>query len=179
MQGISGIGYSGYSYSSKRSVEQTTATPFSTTSDSAAGSTAASGGTSGGPSAGPGGNRLAGQNGVAAILGNGEQVTGGVTATLPDGITIGVWSLAPTGSDQGGSSSSSASGGTSASSSAPDYSAMEATLEQMVEHFMASGFSDQASGSTSAAAVAAQQAYGSQPASTDPTTQSAGANVVA
>jgi hypothetical protein len=26
------------------------------------------------------------------MLGNGEEVTGGVTATLPDGITIGVWS---------------------------------------------------------------------------------------
>jgi hypothetical protein len=162
MQGISGIGYSGYSYSSKRSVEQTTATPFSTTSDSAAGSTAASGGTSGGPSASPGGNRLAGQNGVAAILGNGEQVTGGVTATLPDGITIGVWSLAQTGSDQG------------ASSSKPDYSSMAAALEQMVDQFMASD-----SGSASAAAVAAQQAYGSQPVSSDPTAQGDGANVVA
>jgi hypothetical protein len=178
MQGISGIGYSGYGYPWTRSADQRTAAPSSTTSNSAAGSTAASGETSSGPAAGAS-PRLSGQNAIAAMLGNGEEVTGGVTATLPDGITIGVWSLAQTGSDQGALSSSSASGSTSASSSAPDYSAMEAALEQMVEQFMSSGFSNQASGSTSAAAAAAQQAYGSQPISADPTAEVAGANVVA
>jgi hypothetical protein len=65
------------------------------------------------------------------MLGNGEEITGGVTATLPDGVTIGVWSLGPAGF--GGD----ASNGSSASSTAPDYSAMAAALEQVVDQITA------------------------------------------
>jgi len=39
------------------------------------------------PAPGPGINPPSGRNAVAAMLGDGEQVTGGVTGTVPDGTT--------------------------------------------------------------------------------------------
>jgi len=95
------------------------------------------------------------------MLGNGEQITGGVTATLPDGMTIGVWSLSPSGSGQD------ASGSGPTSTSAPDYSVMETALEQMVDQFMANQPSS------------ADQAYGSLPGSSDGVAQDGGTNVFA
>jgi hypothetical protein len=68
--------------------------------------------------------------GYAAMLGHGEQITGGVTATLPDGMTIDVWGLPP-----------SRSGWTPRAAlrldERPAGSAMETALDRTVDQFMA------------------------------------------
>jgi hypothetical protein len=181
MHGVCGIYHSNYNYPSARAADQTppasTSTPSTNDPGSAAGATGASSGASAGGAAaggaaaggGPGSSQLSGQNAIEAMLGNSEQVTGGVTATLPDGMTIGVWSLSGAESGQGASGSDASSGSGSASDASPDYYAMEAALEQMVDQFMA----NQSSG----AAASAAQAYGAQPSS--PPGAAQGANIVA
>lgn len=116
---------------------------------------------------------LSGANGLQTL--NGFHVTGEVTATLPNGMTVGMASFVPAGSGQGQASASS--GSSTSSSGGPDYAMMAASVEQMVQAFMNTEFASQASGSPSAAASAAQSAY--LQSSTDGSTQGGATGTVA
>ena len=148
---IGGAGFNGYAYQ-----------PSAKSPDPAggAGGLEQPGATANGSSAAvslPGGNTLPGANALMAL--NGFDITGAVTATMPDGITFGIYSFAPH-SEAGSASNSGSAGGSTASNAStpgPDYGAMEAALEQMVEQFMASGFGYTSHASTAAAQYAQQQ----------------------
>lgn len=167
MHSIGNPGLLGPAYQSlMRSLEKATDTTSTSSQDSTTGSGATAGGAPGAsPGAGgPGASLLSGANMIEAMHGGIEdlEVTGAVTATLPNGITLGIYSFAPVGADQGQADPSSGSSGASDGSSAasggasaapgggPDYAAMAAALEQMVDQFMNSASAYQQSASTSA-----------------------------
>jgi hypothetical protein len=177
IQGIGGAGLLASTYQSlMRSVDQAADATSTGASSDATGSGATSGGASGGSAAAaasPGGSLLSGANALAL---NGLQPTGEVSATLPDGLTLSIVSFVPSGSDPGqaGSSSGAAGGSSGTSSGGPDFAAMAAALEQMVQQFMNAGIGGLASSSSSAAA---QSAY--QQGASSSSTQGGGTGAVA
>jgi hypothetical protein len=171
VNGIGGTGFNGYAYQpSTGSPDPTNGAGFAN-----ALSTTASG-SSGAAASLPGGNALSGVNAFETL--NGLDVTGAVTATMPDGVTFGIYSFVPN-SEAESTAPISAADGSSASSStsasdSPNFTAMEAALEQMVEQFMSSGYG---STSTSSTAAAAQSAY--QQSASNSSTQNGATGTVA
>ncbi len=179
VQSIGGSAVYGSAYpSSAKSQDQTAGAPFAPSSSDAAGSSAASAGASGASASSP-----SGANKFPALFG--FDVTGGVTATLPDGITLGVWSLAPEGSGQdqpsssSGSPTGSSSGSSASSGGGPDYAAMSAALDQMVNQFLAAQLAGQTTSSTSSTTPTAQQSSAYQQGSSDSSTPSGATGTVA
>jgi hypothetical protein len=150
VNGVSGAGFNGYVYQpSMRSPDPTqgagSESPPSTTASGPAAATS------------PPGNVLSSANAFQAMTG--LDVTGAVTATMPDGITFGVYSFAPN-SEAEAAAPFNPGDGSSANASAnsgPNYAQMEAALEQMVDQFMASGFDSTSTSPTSATAQSAYQ----------------------
>jgi len=157
VNGVGGAGFNGYAYQ-----------PSARSPDPAAGAGAldqpgaTAGGSPGAPVSLPGGNPVPGASALQAL--NGFDITGAVTATMPNGMTFGIYSFAPhseaNASSTPGSAGGSSSGSNTSTSSGPDYGAMEAALEQMVEQFMASGYG--ATSSTAARSAYQQSASNTQ-----------------